>query len=113
MSSLLVFTIAIHMHTYMQSFTGRQFAAMSLEEKKKAIFHARLFSRTEPMHKKEIVQLLQVKRIVYKCMYVYIYIYIYICIYVYIKLLSRTEPMHKKEIVRLLQVKSIVCKFSM
>jgi Ca2+ transporting ATPase len=45
-----------------KSFTGREFAAMSLEEKKRAVFHAKLFSRTEPMHKKDIVQLLQLSK---------------------------------------------------
>eukprot|EP00285_Hemiselmis_virescens_P009676 CAMPEP_0173388770 /NCGR_PEP_ID=MMETSP1356-20130122/11001_1 /TAXON_ID=77927 ORGANISM="Hemiselmis virescens, Strain PCC157" /NCGR_SAMPLE_ID=MMETSP1356 /ASSEMBLY_ACC=CAM_ASM_000847 /LENGTH=1162 /DNA_ID=CAMNT_0014345759 /DNA_START=234 /DNA_END=3719 /DNA_ORIENTATION=- len=42
-----------------KSFTGREFANMSDAEKLKAVFTAKLFSRTEPMHKKDIVQLLQ------------------------------------------------------
>ena len=41
------------------SFTGRQWNQMSLEQKRKAVRTARLFSRTEPMHKREIVTLLQ------------------------------------------------------
>jgi len=43
-----------------KSFTGKQWSAMSLEEKRKAIKTAKLFSRTEPIHKKDIVELLQV-----------------------------------------------------
>eukprot|EP00960_Hanusia_phi_P049601 759656-Hanusia_phi.AAC.1 len=42
-----------------KSFTGKQWSAMTLEQRRKAIRTAKLFSRTEPMHKKDIVDLLQ------------------------------------------------------
>jgi len=42
-----------------KSFTGKEFSAMSLEDKKAAVRKAKLFSRTEPIHKKDIVELLQ------------------------------------------------------
>ena len=42
-----------------KSYTGKDWAAMDLNAKRKAVRDARLFSRTEPMHKKEIVDLLQ------------------------------------------------------
>ena len=41
------------------SFTGKDWVGMSLDQKRAAVRKARLFSRTEPMHKKEIVDLLQ------------------------------------------------------
>jgi len=43
-----------------KSFTGKQFSMMSGAEKAAAVRAASLFSRTEPIHKKDIVQLLQV-----------------------------------------------------
>lgn len=42
-----------------RSFTGREFDAMTLEEKKHAVAHASLFSRTEPTHKSQLVDLLK------------------------------------------------------
>ncbi|KAJ3124139.1 hypothetical protein HK098_001365 [Nowakowskiella sp. JEL0407] len=42
-----------------KSFTGREFDDMSLAEKKKAVAKAGLFSRTEPTHKQELVDLLR------------------------------------------------------
>jgi P-type Ca2+ transporter type 2A len=42
-----------------KSFTGKDFTRMTLDEKRKAVRAARLFSRTEPIHKKDIVELLQ------------------------------------------------------
>lgn len=41
------------------SYTGREFDALSDEEKVKAVLRASLFSRTEPGHKLQIVELLQ------------------------------------------------------
>lgn len=41
------------------SYTGREFDEMSIEEKKIAIRKADLFSRTEPAHKSELVDLLK------------------------------------------------------
>lgn len=41
------------------SYTGKEFSAMSKKEKLEVVKRARLFSRTEPMHKKELVELLQ------------------------------------------------------
>mmetsp|Transcript_53444 Transcript_53444/g.126423 ORF Transcript_53444/g.126423 Transcript_53444/m.126423 type:complete len:1133 (+) Transcript_53444:67-3465(+) len=45
-----------------KSFTGKQFSAMSDAQKAEAVKNACLFSRTEPIHKKDIVQLLQIPR---------------------------------------------------
>eukprot|EP00286_Rhodomonas_abbreviata_P025566 CAMPEP_0181303462 /NCGR_PEP_ID=MMETSP1101-20121128/8572_1 /TAXON_ID=46948 /ORGANISM="Rhodomonas abbreviata, Strain Caron Lab Isolate" /LENGTH=1146 /DNA_ID=CAMNT_0023409039 /DNA_START=38 /DNA_END=3478 /DNA_ORIENTATION=- len=45
-----------------KSFTGREFSNMSPAEKAEAVCTASLFSRTEPIHKKDIVQLLQVPK---------------------------------------------------
>ncbi|SAM02208.1 hypothetical protein [Absidia glauca] len=42
-----------------KSFTGREFDALSKEDKIKAVQQASLFSRTEPSHKQELVDLLQ------------------------------------------------------
>lgn len=42
-----------------RSFTGRQFDDMSEAEKQEAAKHASLFSRTEPIHKMQLVELLQ------------------------------------------------------
>lgn len=42
-----------------KSFTGREFDAMSDDEKLKAVLKASLFSRTEPTHKSELVDLLK------------------------------------------------------
>lgn len=42
-----------------KSYTGREFDALSQEEKVKAVLTASLFSRTEPGHKLQIVDLLQ------------------------------------------------------
>jgi len=42
-----------------KSFTGREFDEMSKEEKTKAVLTANLFSRTEPLHKQQLVDLLK------------------------------------------------------
>ncbi|KAJ3106730.1 hypothetical protein HDU97_005656 [Phlyctochytrium planicorne] len=42
-----------------KSYTGREFDDMSMEEKKRAVQRASLFSRTEPTHKSELVDLLK------------------------------------------------------
>ncbi|RKP09771.1 hypothetical protein THASP1DRAFT_28424 [Thamnocephalis sphaerospora] len=42
-----------------KSYTGREFDSMSPEEKRSAVLRANLFSRTEPTHKSELVDLLQ------------------------------------------------------
>lgn len=42
-----------------KSYTGREFDALSQEEKVQAVLRASLFSRTEPGHKLQIVDLLQ------------------------------------------------------
>lgn len=42
-----------------QSITGPEFAAMSLEEKREAVVRCRLFSKLTPMQKSEIIRLLQ------------------------------------------------------
>ncbi|CAH7689461.1 calcium-translocating P-type ATPase [Phakopsora pachyrhizi] len=42
-----------------QSYTGREFDALSESEKKEAVLRAGLFSRVEPSHKQKIVDLLQ------------------------------------------------------
>ncbi|KAM0755315.1 calcium-transporting ATPase [Meredithblackwellia eburnea MCA 4105] len=42
-----------------KSFTGKEFDALSQEDKVKAVLKASLFSRTEPGHKLQIVELLQ------------------------------------------------------
>ncbi|KAK4058862.1 hypothetical protein OIO90_000308 [Microbotryomycetes sp. JL221] len=42
-----------------KSFTGREFENLSEQEKKRAVLEASLFSRTEPGHKMQIVELLQ------------------------------------------------------
>ncbi|KAI9599303.1 calcium-transporting ATPase [Syncephalis fuscata] len=42
-----------------KSYTGREFDDMSLEEKRGAVLRASLFSRTEPTHKSQLVDLLQ------------------------------------------------------
>ncbi|GAA6060130.1 hypothetical protein JCM10212_001427 [Sporobolomyces blumeae] len=42
-----------------KSYTGKEFAALAKEDKMRAVMNASLFSRTEPGHKLEIVELLQ------------------------------------------------------
>ncbi|KAI9292126.1 calcium ATPase [Neoconidiobolus thromboides FSU 785] len=42
-----------------KSYTGKEFDAMSDQEKKEAVLRADLFSRTEPSHKSQLVDLLQ------------------------------------------------------
>ena len=42
-----------------KSFTGREFDSFTAEEKKKIVLSANLFSRTEPTHKSELVDLLK------------------------------------------------------
>jgi len=42
-----------------KSFTGREFDEMSKEQKKKTVLTANLFSRVEPLHKQELVDLLK------------------------------------------------------
>ncbi len=42
-----------------KSYTGREFDELSLQEKKDAVLRASLFSRTEPSHKSQLVDLLQ------------------------------------------------------
>lgn len=42
-----------------KSYTGKEFDFMSLSEKKEAVLRANLFSRTEPTHKSQLVDLLQ------------------------------------------------------
>jgi Ca2+ transporting ATPase len=42
-----------------KSYTGREFDALSPEEQKTAVARASLFSRTEPNHKRQLVDLLQ------------------------------------------------------
>ncbi|KAJ1468214.1 HAD-like domain-containing protein [Baffinella frigidus] len=42
-----------------KSYTGKEFSVMTLAEKRVAVRSARLFARTEPIHKKDIVELLQ------------------------------------------------------
>lgn len=42
-----------------RSYTGREFDAMTPAQKKEAIHTADLFSRTEPSHKQELVDLLK------------------------------------------------------
>jgi Ca2+ transporting ATPase len=42
-----------------KSYTGREWDELSKTEKKQAILRANLFSRTEPTHKSELVDLLQ------------------------------------------------------
>jgi len=44
-----------------KSFTGKEFGAMTKSQKLKAVQTASLFSRTEPMHKQQIVECLQDK----------------------------------------------------
>merc|ERR1712013_662675 len=41
-----------------KSFTGKEFSQMTHEKKLEIVKTARLFSRTEPMHKKQLVELL-------------------------------------------------------
>ncbi|GAA5830237.1 hypothetical protein JCM3766R1_002835 [Sporobolomyces carnicolor] len=45
--------------THGKSYTGKEFSSLSKEQKMKAVMNASLFSRTEPGHKLEIVELLQ------------------------------------------------------
>lgn len=42
-----------------KSYTGKEFSSLNKEQKLKAVMEASLFSRTEPGHKLEIVELLQ------------------------------------------------------
>lgn len=42
-----------------KSYTGREFDALSLEQKIEAVRSAKIFSRTEPSHKSQLVDLLQ------------------------------------------------------
>lgn len=42
-----------------KSYTGKELDAMSPAEKKEAVLRASLFSRTEPTHKSQLVDLLQ------------------------------------------------------
>jgi P-type Ca2+ transporter type 2A len=42
-----------------KSYTGREFDALTLDQKKEAVRRAKLFSRTEPSHKSQLVDLLQ------------------------------------------------------
>ncbi|PVG02212.1 calcium ATPase [Serendipita vermifera] len=42
-----------------KSYTGREFDALTLDQKKQAVKRAKLFSRTEPSHKSQLVDLLQ------------------------------------------------------
>jgi Ca2+ transporting ATPase len=46
-------------HLEGKSFTGREFDALSQQDKIKAVQQASLFSRTEPSHKQDLVDLLQ------------------------------------------------------
>ena len=41
------------------SYSGREFDDLSVEEQRKAVAKARLFSRVEPAHKSKIVEYLQ------------------------------------------------------
>jgi Ca2+ transporting ATPase len=47
-----------------KSFTGREFDDLSEAEKEKAVLNASLFSRTEPAHKYQLVELLQKQKLV-------------------------------------------------
>lgn len=47
-----------------KSFTGREFDDLSQGEKEKAVLNASLFSRTEPTHKYQLVELLQKQKLV-------------------------------------------------
>lgn len=47
-----------------KSYTGREFDDLSLEQKQQAALRASLFSRTEPSHKYELVELLQKQKLV-------------------------------------------------
>ena len=42
-----------------KAFTGAEFDALSVEEQKNAVAHAKLFARVEPTHKSKIVEYLQ------------------------------------------------------
>jgi Ca2+ transporting ATPase len=42
-----------------KSYTGREFDALTLEQKKELVHRVKLFSRTEPSHKSQLVDLLQ------------------------------------------------------
>ena len=42
-----------------KAFTGAEFDALSVEDQKKAVAHAKLFARVEPTHKSKIVEYLQ------------------------------------------------------
>ncbi|KAH9584211.1 Cation-transporting P-type ATPase [Trypanosoma melophagium] len=46
------------------SYTGREFDAMSLAEKRRAVMKAVLFSRTDPSHKMQLVKLLQEQKLI-------------------------------------------------
>ncbi|KEG08792.1 calcium-translocating P-type ATPase [Trypanosoma grayi] len=46
------------------SYTGQEFDAMSLAEKRQAVMRAVLFSRTDPSHKMQLVKLLQEQRLI-------------------------------------------------
>lgn len=47
-----------------KSYTGREFDDLSLEQKQQAALRASLFSRTEPSHKYQLVELLQKQKLV-------------------------------------------------
>lgn len=47
-----------------KSYTGREFDALSEDQKLKAVMNASLFSRTEPGHKSQLVDLLQKQKLV-------------------------------------------------
>lgn len=47
-----------------KSFTGREFDALSPAEQRSAVLNASLFSRTEPSHKYQLVELLQQQKLV-------------------------------------------------
>ncbi|ORC86432.1 calcium-translocating P-type ATPase [Trypanosoma theileri] len=46
------------------SYTGREFDAMTLAEKRRAVMTAVLFSRTDPSHKMQLVKLLQEQKLI-------------------------------------------------
>lgn len=60
-----------------KSFTGREFDALSKEAKVEAVLRASLFSRTEPGHKLQIVDLLQNEGLVVAMVRYYIFCHVY------------------------------------
>jgi Ca2+ transporting ATPase len=64
-----------------KSFTGREFDALSTAEKIEAVKTASLFSRTEPAHKQQLVDMLQSLGEIVAMVYIYIYTYglVYFC----------------------------------